>query len=162
MFLKEFPLYPAEKREAGACQTDLFEQERAGFGRTDESPGHSFARSTGKRARGLRGTIITVSHDRYFLDKVSTQILAFEDDRSPEIFDGNYSEYHDEKEKRDANMRKSENGKGEIIYQASRFPMQKPKLKKWLVGSLEQKPAPADREPDKGKSKRKFRHLKNN
>jgi ATP-binding cassette subfamily F protein 3 len=40
------------------------------------------------------GTIITVSHDRFFLDKVATQILAFSDD-GVEIFDGNYSEYHD-------------------------------------------------------------------
>jgi ATP-binding cassette, subfamily F, member 3 len=45
-----------------------------------------------------QGTIITVSHDRYFLDKVSTQILAFEENKRVEIFDGNYSEYHDWKE----------------------------------------------------------------
>lgn len=41
------------------------------------------------------GTIITVSHDRYFLDKIATQILAFEENNRVEIFDGNYSEYHD-------------------------------------------------------------------
>lgn len=41
------------------------------------------------------GTIITVSHDRFFLDKIATQILAFEDDGSVEVFDGNYTEYHD-------------------------------------------------------------------
>lgn len=41
-----------------------------------------------------QGTIITVSHDRFFLDKISTQIMAFEEDRI-EIFDGNYSEFHD-------------------------------------------------------------------
>lgn len=40
------------------------------------------------------GTIITVSHDRFFLDKIATQILAFEDD-AVEIFNGNYTEYHD-------------------------------------------------------------------
>ncbi|MDQ3321915.1 MAG: ABC-F family ATP-binding cassette domain-containing protein [Acidobacteriota bacterium] len=43
------------------------------------------------------GTIITVSHDRYFLDRVATQILAFEDDGRVEVFDGNYTEYHDHK-----------------------------------------------------------------
>lgn len=53
------------------------------------------------------GTIITVSHDRYFLDKVSTQILAFEANQKVEIFDGNYSEYHDEKEKRELEARKN-------------------------------------------------------
>ena len=45
-----------------------------------------------------QGTIITVSHDRYFLDRIATQILSFEEDGRAEIFDGNYSEYHDQKE----------------------------------------------------------------
>jgi ATP-binding cassette subfamily F protein 3 len=45
----------------------------------------------------FEGTIITVSHDRYFLDRIATQILAFEDDRQTEIFRGNYTEYHDER-----------------------------------------------------------------
>lgn len=40
------------------------------------------------------GTIITVSHDRFFLDKIATQILAFDGDRV-EVFNGNYTEYHD-------------------------------------------------------------------
>ncbi len=40
------------------------------------------------------GTIITVSHDRYFLDQISTQIFAFEDDGENEVFNGNYSEFH--------------------------------------------------------------------
>ena len=61
------------------------------------------------------GTIITVSHDRYFLDKVSTQILSFEDDRKVVIFNGNYSEYHEEKEKRVAEARKNGNdGKAQL------------------------------------------------
>ena len=60
------------------------------------------------------GTIITVSHDRYFLDKVSTQILAFEDDRKVEIFDGNYSQYHDEKEKREVAARRNGAGKEQL------------------------------------------------
>lgn len=41
------------------------------------------------------GTIITVSHDRFFLDKIATQILAFEDDGEVNVFSGNYTEYHD-------------------------------------------------------------------
>jgi len=40
------------------------------------------------------GTILAVSHDRFFLDQISTQIFAFEDNGAIEIFDGNYSEYH--------------------------------------------------------------------
>ena len=48
----------------------------------------------------FEGTIITVSHDRYFLDRISTQILAFEDNKQTEIFRGNYTEYHDWKAER--------------------------------------------------------------
>lgn len=41
------------------------------------------------------GTIITVSHDRFFLDKIATQILSFETEGKVETFNGNYSEFHD-------------------------------------------------------------------
>jgi ATP-binding cassette, subfamily F, member 3 len=41
-----------------------------------------------------QGTIITVSHDRFFLDRIATQILAFNDNKTVDVFDGNYSEYH--------------------------------------------------------------------
>ncbi len=46
------------------------------------------------------GTIITVSHDRYFLDQVATQIFAFEENNKIEIYNGNYTEYHDWKDSR--------------------------------------------------------------
>jgi ATP-binding cassette subfamily F protein 3 len=42
-----------------------------------------------------QGTIITVSHDRFFLDKIATQIFSFEPDGTVEIYDGNYSEFHE-------------------------------------------------------------------
>ena len=42
-----------------------------------------------------QGTIITVSHDRFFLDKVSTQIMSFDPHGKVEVYDGNYSEFHD-------------------------------------------------------------------
>ncbi len=41
------------------------------------------------------GTIITVSHDRYFLDRIATQMLSFEADGSVLEYNGNYSEFHD-------------------------------------------------------------------
>lgn len=46
------------------------------------------------------GTIITVSHDRYFLDQVATQIFSFEENNRIEIYNGNYSQFHEWKEKR--------------------------------------------------------------
>src|SRR5687767_14811138 len=41
------------------------------------------------------GTIITISHDRYFLDRVATQILALDVDELAVHYNGDYTEYHD-------------------------------------------------------------------
>ena len=41
------------------------------------------------------GTIIVVSHDRFFLDKIANQILSFENDGAVLDYDGNYTESHD-------------------------------------------------------------------
>ncbi len=46
------------------------------------------------------GCILVVSHDRWFLDRIATHILAFEDDSSVIFFDGNYSEYEEDRKKR--------------------------------------------------------------
>lgn len=46
--------------------------------------------------QSFAGPVITVSHDRYFLDKVASKILAFEDGQVREFF-GNYTDYLDEK-----------------------------------------------------------------
>lgn len=46
--------------------------------------------------QGFAGPVITVSHDRYFLDKVASKILAFENGEVREFF-GNYTDYLDEK-----------------------------------------------------------------
>jgi ATP-binding cassette subfamily F protein 3 len=48
------------------------------------------------------GTIITISHDRYFLDRVATQILALDGEGHAEHYDGDYTEYHDWKAARRA------------------------------------------------------------
>ncbi len=41
------------------------------------------------------GTIIAVSHDRFFLDKIANQMLSFESDGAVVNYDGNYTEFHD-------------------------------------------------------------------
>lgn len=41
----------------------------------------------------FNGTVITVSHDRYFLDKVVNEIISFKGNATIEKFTGNYSEY---------------------------------------------------------------------
>jgi ATP-binding cassette subfamily F protein 3 len=48
------------------------------------------------------GTIITISHDRYFLDRVATQILALDGEGRAEHYEGDYTEYHDWKAERRA------------------------------------------------------------
>jgi ATP-binding cassette subfamily F protein 3 len=42
-----------------------------------------------------QGTILTISHDRYFLDRIATQILALDGEGVAEHYDGDYTEYHD-------------------------------------------------------------------
>ncbi len=46
------------------------------------------------------GCVLVISHDRWFLDRVATHILAFEDEGKIIFFDGNYSEYEQERRKR--------------------------------------------------------------
>src|SRR5947209_18412203 len=48
------------------------------------------------------GTIIAISHDRYFLDRVATQILALDGTGRAEHYEGDYTEYHDWKAERRA------------------------------------------------------------
>jgi ATP-binding cassette, subfamily F, member 3 len=43
----------------------------------------------------FEGTIITISHDRYFLDRVATQILALDGSGNVEHYNGDYTEFHD-------------------------------------------------------------------
>ena len=47
------------------------------------------------------GCAVVVSHDRWFLDRISTHILAFEGDSKVTFFEGNYSEYEEFKKRRD-------------------------------------------------------------
>ncbi|MFN0006276.1 MAG: energy-dependent translational throttle protein EttA [Planctomycetota bacterium] len=45
------------------------------------------------------GSAIVVTHDRYFLNRVATHILAFEGDAVVRFFDGDYEQYHEWREK---------------------------------------------------------------
>lgn len=46
------------------------------------------------------GSMMIISHDRWFLDRLATHILAFEGDSHVEFFPGNYSEYEEDRMKR--------------------------------------------------------------
>ncbi|MFC2305089.1 MAG: energy-dependent translational throttle protein EttA, partial [Cardiobacterium hominis] len=46
------------------------------------------------------GSALIISHDRWFLDRVATHILAFEGDSQVEFFPGTYSEYEADRKRR--------------------------------------------------------------
>jgi sulfate-transporting ATPase len=46
------------------------------------------------------GCVLVISHDRWFLDRIASHILAFEGDSKVVFFDGNYQEYEADKRKR--------------------------------------------------------------
>ncbi|RYG41018.1 energy-dependent translational throttle protein EttA, partial [bacterium] len=50
------------------------------------------------------GCAVVISHDRMFLDRLATHILAFEGDGHVEWFEGNFEDYEQDK------MRREENG----------------------------------------------------
>ncbi|HBX51077.1 MAG: energy-dependent translational throttle protein EttA [Bacteroidetes bacterium RIFOXYA12_FULL_35_11] len=49
---------------------------------------------------GFAGCAVIISHDRWFLDRVATHILAFEGDSQVVYFEGTYSEYEENRKKR--------------------------------------------------------------
>ncbi len=61
------------------------------------------------------GCVVTISHDRWFLDRLATHILAFEDDGSIVFYEGNFSEYEDDRKRRT----------GEDVAQPKRFKYKK-------------------------------------
>jgi ATPase subunit of ABC transporter with duplicated ATPase domains len=46
------------------------------------------------------GTVLVISHDRWFLDRIATHMLAFEGDSHVEWFAGNFSDYEADHKKR--------------------------------------------------------------
>lgn len=42
------------------------------------------------------GCVMVISHDRWFLDRIATHILSFEDDGTVVFYEGNFSEYHED------------------------------------------------------------------
>ncbi|MCO7175115.1 ABC-F family ATP-binding cassette domain-containing protein [Sporolactobacillus kofuensis] len=61
------------------------------------------------------GTILTVSHDRYFLDRIAERLIAFEGDGVIRRFEGNYSAYMDERKKEQASAAKLRAEKKDLV-----------------------------------------------
>ena len=95
----------------------------------DEPTNHLDAESVAWLERFLQefnGTVVAVTHDRYFLDNVAGWILEL--DRGQGIpFEGNYSEWLDSKEKRLAQEEKTESAKRKAMEQELEWVRQNPK-----------------------------------
>lgn len=46
------------------------------------------------------GSVMVISHDRWFLDRIATHILAFEGESQAIWFEGNYQEYEEDRRRR--------------------------------------------------------------
>ncbi len=46
------------------------------------------------------GSVMVISHDRWFLDRIATHILSYEDDGEVNFFEGNYTEFEEDRKKR--------------------------------------------------------------
>ncbi len=57
-------------------------------------------RSLEEGLEGFAGCAVIISHDRWFLDRVATHILAFEGDSKAFWFEGNFQDYEEDKKKR--------------------------------------------------------------
>ena len=57
-------------------------------------------RSLEEALENFAGCAAIISHDRWFLDRICTHILAFEGDSQVYFFEGSFSEYEENKKKR--------------------------------------------------------------
>jgi len=49
---------------------------------------------------GFAGCVVVISHDRWFLDRIATHVLAFEGDSQVVWFEGNYQSYEEDRRRR--------------------------------------------------------------
>src|SRR6267378_281175 len=82
-----------------------------------------------------QGTILTISHDRYFLDRIATQILALDGEGVAEHYDGDYTEYHDWKAARSR-------GGSAGSTRASGGDSRSPAIAEWQTAGLQETVAP--------------------
>jgi len=53
------------------------------------------------------GCVVVISHDRWFIDRIATHILAYEGDGQVVFFEGNYSDYEESAKERMGESKKS-------------------------------------------------------
>jgi ATPase subunit of ABC transporter with duplicated ATPase domains len=57
-------------------------------------------RSLEEALENFAGCVVVISHDRWFIDRIATHILAFEGNSQVHFFEGNYSDYEENKKQR--------------------------------------------------------------
>jgi sulfate-transporting ATPase len=72
-------------------------RQRAAARRTVQRPRRGNPARAGRRAARIRRLRLVISHDRWFLDRIATHILACEGDSQWTFFAGNYQEYEADK-----------------------------------------------------------------
>jgi len=76
-------------------------RQRAAARRADQRPRRRNPACARRRAdRSFAGCAVVISHDRFFLDRLATHILAFEGDSHVEWFEGNFEAYEEDKRRR--------------------------------------------------------------
>jgi len=63
-----------------------------------------------RSADEFAGCVVIISHDRWFLDRLATHMLAFEGDSHVEWFEGNFQAYEADKRRRLGRMRRNRTG----------------------------------------------------
>ncbi len=72
------------------------------------------------------GTLIVVSHDRDFLDRTVTEVIAFEGDAVVEGYIGGYTDYHEAKKSQKSRIREAGKSKSQETSTIANFPSSKP------------------------------------
>ncbi|MGF1629631.1 MAG: energy-dependent translational throttle protein EttA [Kiloniellaceae bacterium] len=117
-----------ERRRVALCQLLL---QKPDMLLLDEPTNHLDAESVAWLERYLEeypGTVVAVTHDRYFLDNVAGWILELDRGRGLP-FEGNYSSWLEQKEKRLALEEKSESGRQRVLKQELEWIRQSPRAR---------------------------------
>ncbi|KQR91943.1 ABC transporter [Chryseobacterium sp. Leaf180] len=77
----------------------------------------------------FQGSLIIVSHDRYFMDRVVDHVLAFEGEGKIRNFTGNFSEYREHKKSEDGNLKQEDKKAKNTVEKAVEKPVEKPVAK---------------------------------
>jgi sulfate-transporting ATPase len=94
------PALGRRARPAAARQAARVGRQRAAAGRASNDLDVETLRALEEALLEFAGSVLVISHDRWFLDRIATHILAFEGESQAVFFAGNYQEYEADKRKR--------------------------------------------------------------